>query len=71
MKRKDGLRIYFTSNKGYHYGPIEMKSMDDLEYLLHEHNDYDRYMIIETKNNSDIPVKTGDIEHVKKRKRNK
>lgn len=71
MMHKDGLRIYFVSNKGYHYGPIDMKSMDDLEYLLHEHKEYDRYIIIETKNNSDIPVKTGDIEHVKKRKRNK
>ena len=62
MKRPDGLYIYFMSNKGYHYGPVKMRSIEDKEEMLYEHKNYDKYYIVETKNNSDTPVDFGIID---------
>lgn len=66
----EGLVIYFQEyTKGTRYGPVKLKSLDDLEEILHEHNNFDEYLIIKKSINGDEPIERGEIEHPITRKR--
>lgn len=70
MKKIEGLRIYFTNFKtGHRYGPVKLNSLENLQSILQQHNEFDAYLIIENKNNSDNIIERGEIEHPITRKR--
>lgn len=70
---KDKLEILFQDKDCKWYGPILIKSPEDIEHLLHKHrNYYYKYMIRETKNNTQSIVDSGYLEpdiKIKKRKK--
>ena len=67
---KDKLEIFFQKENGSWYGPVPIKSMQDIEYLLYEHrNEYYKYMVRETKNNTQDVIQSGLLEPDRKKVR--
>lgn len=71
---KDRLEILFQDKDCKWYGPILIKSPEDIEHLKYEHrNYYYKYLIRETKNNTQSVIDIGYLEPdpVKKKVRKK
>lgn len=74
MKSKDGLYIYFyNSGELGRSTPIELKSLEDIDYLINEHKGYHtHYMVIEkNKEKGDNCITSGEIEASYSRRRKK
>lgn len=74
MKSKDGLYIYFyNSGELGRSTPIELKSLEDIDYLINEHKGYHtHYMVIKKDHISgDECITSGEIEPSYTRKRKK
>lgn len=68
---QDKLEILFQDNQGSWHNPIRIKTLDDIENIVNKNKQYYKYIVRQTKDNTQSIVASGIIQDGYKKVRRK